>query len=109
MPSDVACRRWRGSRFRAYRCRAYPCPVSRSRALAASTILLGAAFAGVAFGAAGGTELRRTSAVELVLILLGAVGVAAVLLWGTGGRLHGEAALAGLAALTILTALSITW
>src|SRR3954469_14735484 len=109
MPSDVACRRWRGSRFRAYRCRASPCPVSRSHARAASTILLGAAFAGVAFGAAGGTELGRTSAVELVLILLGAAGVAAALMWGPTGPLRGGAALSALAALTVLTAISITW
>jgi O-Antigen ligase len=80
-----------------------------SRARVASTILLGAAFAGVAFGAAGGTELGRTTAVEIVLVLLGAGVVAAALLWGPDGPLRGSVALAGLAALTAFTALSITW
>ncbi len=44
-----------------------------------------------------------------MLILLGAVGVAAAFLWGPAGQLRGGAALAGLGALTILTVLSITW
>jgi len=83
--------------------------VSRSRASAASTILLGAAFAGVAFGAAGGTALGRTTAVELALVLLGALGLGTALLWGPTGPLHGGPALTALAALTALTALSVTW
>ena len=83
--------------------------MSRSHARAASTILLGAAFAGVAFGAAGGTELGRTTAVELVLVLLGGLGVAAVAIWSPAGPLNGGAGLAALAALTALTALSVTW
>ena len=83
--------------------------MSRSHARAASTILLGAAFAGVAFGAAGGTELGRTTAVELILVVLGGLGVAAALLWGPPGPLHGGLGLTALAALTALTALSVTW
>ena len=80
-----------------------------SHARAASTILLGAAFAGVAFGAAGGTELARTTAVELILVVLGAAVVAAALLWCPDGPVRGGVTLAALAALTALTALSITW
>jgi len=83
--------------------------VSPSRARAASTILLGAAFAGVAFGAAGGTELGRTTAIELALVVLGGAGVAAAVLWGPPGRVPGGPAVAALAALTALTALSVTW
>jgi tetratricopeptide (TPR) repeat protein len=80
-----------------------------SYARAASTILLGAAFAGIAFGAAGGTELARTTAVELILVVLGAAVVAAALLWCPDGPVRGGVTLAALAALTALTALSITW
>jgi tetratricopeptide (TPR) repeat protein len=83
--------------------------VSRSHARAASTVLLGAAFAGVAFAASGGTELGRTTAVELMLVLLGGLGVAVALLWAPPGPLYGGVALAALAALTALTAISVTW
>jgi O-antigen ligase len=83
--------------------------VSPSRASAASTLALGAAFAGVAFGAAGGTELGRTTVVELLLVVIGGLAVAAALMWGRRGPLFGGVALAALAALTAITALSVTW
>jgi O-antigen ligase len=47
--------------------------------------------------------------VELLLVLLGGLGVAAVLIWGPPGPINGGAALVGLAALTALTAISVTW
>jgi O-Antigen ligase len=75
----------------------------------AAALILGAALAAVAFGAAGGTELGRTTVVEVLMLLGGAAVVAAALVWAPGGRLHGGVALTLFAALAVLTALSVTW
>jgi tetratricopeptide (TPR) repeat protein len=82
--------------------------VSRSHARVAE-VVLGAALAGVAFGAAGGTELSRTTIVELLMVLVGGVVVAAAVVLGHRGRVYGGTGLALFAALALLTALSITW
>jgi len=68
----------------------------------------------VAFGAAGGLTIGRTTWVEVALVALGGGAVAVALLAGDrrpgmGGRLHGGLALLALAALAALTALSIIW
>ncbi|MFN2617243.1 MAG: O-antigen ligase family protein [Thermoleophilaceae bacterium] len=85
--------------------------MSRSPAFfaAASTGALGAALAAVAFGAAGGTELGRTTVVELLLVLAGAAVLALAIAYGPRHPLHGGSVLAGLAALVALTALSVLW
>jgi hypothetical protein len=83
--------------------------VSRASRSAASVALLGAGFAAVAFGAAGGTELGRTTSVEVLLILAGGAAVAAAVAFARPGPLHGGAALTFLAALAALTGLSVTW
>jgi hypothetical protein len=74
-----------------------------------ATVVLGGALAGVAFGAAGGTQLGRTSVVEILMVLLGGVVVAAAIVWGRRGPLYGATSLFLFAALAGLTALSITW
>ena len=74
-----------------------------------AALLLAAALAGVAFGAAGGTQLGRTTVVELLMVLLGGAVVAAAVVWGRGGPLYGAASLFLFAALAALTALSVTW
>jgi hypothetical protein len=83
--------------------------VSPSRVSAASASLLGAALAGIAFGAAGGTELGRTTVVELVLVLAGACVVALATAYRQERPLYGGLAVACLAALTAITALSVLW
>jgi tetratricopeptide (TPR) repeat protein len=83
--------------------------VSPSRASAASPFLLGAALAAVAFGAAGGTELGRTSVVEILVVLAGAaVLTLAVLVWDDGPMPGGPAVLA-FCVLVAVTALSVVW
>jgi len=104
--------------------------VPRSRAAAASPYLLAAALAGVAFGAAGGTELGRTTVVELLVILVGGGLTAGAVLWsGTGSpseggpppsnaavdrpetpkRVYGAWSVSLLAAFAAFSAISITW
>jgi hypothetical protein len=74
-----------------------------------AAVVIGGALAGVAFGAAGGTQLGRTTVVEILMVLLGGAVVAAAIVWGRRGRLYGAASLVFFAALAILTALSATW
>jgi hypothetical protein len=71
--------------------------------------LLGGALAGIAFGAAGGTQLGRTTVVEVLMLLLGGAAVAAGIVWGRRGPLHGAVSLLFFAALAALTTLSVTW
>jgi hypothetical protein len=79
-----------------------------TRAAALSAPLLGAALAAVAFGAAGGSELSRTSVVEVLLVLAcGALVAFAVLRGRASGP--GGTALVCFAALAAVTALSVTW
>jgi hypothetical protein len=63
----------------------------------------------VAFGAAGGSELSRTTIVEVLVVLAGGALVAAAIVWGGAGRQHGTLTVALFAALAGLTALSVTW
>ena len=78
------------------------------RVSAASAVLLGAALAGIAFGAAGGTELGRTTTVEVLAVLASGALVAVVLYRGIYGG-PGSVPLAAFAALAAFTALSVTW
>jgi O-antigen ligase len=80
-----------------------------SRASTASAVVLGGAIAGVAFGAAGGTELTRTSIVEVLLILIGGIVIAAAVLYGRPGPLYGVTSVLLFGALALLTAIAITW
>jgi hypothetical protein len=72
-------------------------------------LCLGAALAGIAFGAKGGTELTRTSLVEVLMVLAGGVVVAAAVAWGRRGPVYGATALVLFALLAFVTALSVTW
>jgi len=74
-----------------------------------AALVLGAALAGVVFGAAGGTQLTRTTIVEVLMVLVGGAVVAAGVLWSRAGRLWGGATLLLFAGLAVLTALSILW
>jgi O-antigen ligase len=80
-----------------------------SRASVASAVVLGGAVAAVAFGAAGGTELTRTSVVEVLLIVAGGLVVAAGVLYGRRGPLYGGTAVLCFGVLAGLTAIAITW
>jgi hypothetical protein len=83
--------------------------VSRSRVSAASPFLIGAALAAVAFGAAGGTELGRTTTVELLVVLAGAGVLALAVLSWREGEVHGGPAVLLFCALVGVTALSVIW
>jgi hypothetical protein len=74
-----------------------------------ATALVGAALAGIAFGAAGGTQIGRTTVVEVLMVLAGGVVVAAGVLWSRRGPMYGAVSLLLFAALAALTALSVTW
>jgi hypothetical protein len=75
----------------------------------ALALILGAALAAVSFGAAGGTELSRTSITEVATMLAGVAVIAASLLWGRPGRLYGAASLVAFALLAVLTSFSVLW
>ena len=81
----------------------------RSHAPRAAEVILGGALTGVAFGAAGGSELTRTTIVEVAAVLVGGLVVAAAVVWSRPGPLHGGVAVALFAALAALTALSVMW
>jgi O-Antigen ligase len=76
---------------------------------AVGAVLLGGALAGIAFGAAGGTELTRTTTVEVLMVLVSGVVIAAGVLWGRRGPLYGATTLVLFAAVAALTALSVVW
>jgi hypothetical protein len=80
-----------------------------SGAASAAAVILGGALAGVAFGAAGGTELTRTTIVEVLMVLVSALVIAAAMLWGRPIRHYGATSLVLFAALAAFTALSVTW
>ena len=82
-------------------------PAPRAGDVAA--VLLGGALAGVVFGAAGGTELSRTTIVEVLMVLVSTLVVAAAVLWGRRGPLYGATSLVCFALLAGLTALSVLW
>jgi hypothetical protein len=83
--------------------------VLRSHAPRAAEVVLGGALAGVAFGAAGGSELSRTTIVEVLTVLVGGAVVAVAVAWSRPGRVNGVTSVALFGALAILTALSVTW
>jgi O-antigen ligase/polysaccharide polymerase Wzy-like membrane protein len=83
--------------------------VLRPHARRAADLALGGALAGVAFGAAGGSELSRTTIVEVLAVLLCGTIVAIAVVWSRPGRIHGATSVALFGALAFLTALSITW
>ena len=66
----------------------------RPHAPRVAEVVLGAALAGVAFGAAGGSELGRTTTVEVLVVLLGGAVVAAAIVWSRSGRVYGATSVA---------------
>ena len=82
--------------------------MSRFRAAAASAGL-GASLAAVAFAAKGGTDLTRTTIVELVVVLAAGLTLALVLVHRRAAPVYGGAAVALFAAYAAMTALSATW
>jgi tetratricopeptide (TPR) repeat protein len=82
--------------------------VSRFQSSVAS-LVLAAAFVAVALGARGGTELGRTTNVELLLVGAGAAVLCLALLYAPGRRVHGAVTVYLFGALAAVTALSITW
>jgi len=83
--------------------------VLRSHARRAADVILGGALAGVAFGAAGGSELSRTTIVEILGVLVCGAVIAAAVAWSRPGPVHGAISVALFCALAVLTALSVTW
>lgn len=84
------------------------CAVSSYRTAAASAALAAALF-GVALGARAGTQLARSGITELLMLLAGVGVVCVALLLARRGPVHGAPAVVGLAALAVLTGLSIGW
>lgn len=78
-----------------------------SRASVAS-VALGATLAAIAFGASGGNQLGRTTAVELGIIVVAAVVLGLAVLYGNR-PLHGGTAVGLFAVLAMVTALSMSW
>jgi hypothetical protein len=83
--------------------------VLRPHAPRAAEVILGGALAGVAFGAAGGSELGRTTIVEVLAVIVCGAFIAAAILWSRPGQLWGATCVLLFAAFAALTALSVTW
>jgi hypothetical protein len=85
--------------------------VSRSSAVAARALplILGAAIAGVAFGAQGGTELTRTTVTEVAMVAVSAAVMVAAFLWSRPGTIQGVTTVLMFALLALLTAVSVLW
>jgi hypothetical protein len=81
----------------------------RRYASSAASALLGAVFAAVAFGAAGGDELDRTTTVELGLILVSGALIALAVARGRPGRIGGWLVLGAFVLYAGLTAASVLW
>ena len=77
-------------------------------ASSAASAGLAAAFAAVAFGAQGGNELGRTTAVEIALIVVGGLAIATSLAYGPRVR-HGRAAMWLFVVLAAVTVCSVFW
>jgi O-Antigen ligase len=92
-PSPIAKRAW----------------LDRARREWLAAAVLGGALAGIAFGAAGGTQLERTTVVEVLMVLVGGAVVAGAIVWARRGPMHGAMSVLLFAALAALTALSVTW
>ena len=78
-------------------------------ASSAASVLVGAAFAGVAFGAKGGSDLGSLTWVEIALIVVGALIVAVAVMHGRRDQIDGGSALLAFVALAVLTTLSLLW
>jgi hypothetical protein len=79
-------------------------------ASSAASAVLGAALAGVAFGAAGGFQLDRLTWTEVAVVLACGLLVAVALLRArAGGGLHGAMTLGAFVGLAALVAISISW
>jgi O-Antigen ligase len=78
-------------------------------ASSAASVLIGAAFAAVAFGAKGGSDLASLTWVEIALIIVGALVVALSVMHGRKDQLDGGTALLAFVALAALTTLSLLW
>ncbi len=76
---------------------------------AAVPLILGAALAGLAFGAEGGTELTRTTVTGMLLVAASGLVIAAAFLWGRREAVHGTTTLLLFALLALLTAASVLW
>ncbi len=88
--------------------RAVPAALGRASPGALLAFALGALMAAVALGAGGGSQLGRTTTVEMGLQAAGGLLAAAALVL-TRGRVHGGPALGAFALLAGLTGLSIAW
>jgi hypothetical protein len=78
-------------------------------ASSAASVLIGAAFAGVAFGAKGGSDLGSLTTVEIALVVGGALVVALAVMHGRRDQFDGGSALLAFIALATLTTLSLLW
>ncbi|HEY1594234.1 MAG TPA: O-antigen ligase family protein, partial [Thermoleophilaceae bacterium] len=78
-------------------------------ASSAASVVIGAAFAAVAFGAKGGSDLASLTWVEIGLIVVGALVVAAAVLYGRKDQLDGGSSLLAFLALAALTTFSLLW
>ena len=78
-------------------------------ASSAASVLIGGAFAAVAFGAKGGSDLGSLTSVEIGLIVVGAALIAVAVMHGRRDELHGGSALLAFVALAALTTLSLLW
>jgi O-antigen ligase len=74
-----------------------------------TSLLIGAAFAGVAFGAKGGSDLGSLTWVEIALIIVSALVVALAVMHGRRDELDGGTSLLAFVALAALTTLSLLW
>jgi hypothetical protein len=83
--------------------------VLRSHAPRVAEVILGGALAGVAFGAAGGSELGRTTIVEVLAVIVCGAFIAAAILWRRPGKVYGATCVLLFGALAALTVLSVTW
>jgi hypothetical protein len=85
--------------------------VFRSSAVGARALplIFGAALAGVAFAARGGTELTRTTITEVAVVLVSAVVIAAAFLWGRRDPTHGTTTVLLFTLFALFSALSILW
>jgi hypothetical protein len=86
--------------------------VSRFSSVATSAavpLILGAALAGIAFGAEGGTELTRTTVTGMLLVAVSGAVIAAAFLWGRQEAVHGTTTVLLFALLALLTAASVLW
>ena len=81
----------------------------RRYASSAASVLIGAALAGVAFGAKGGSNLSSLTTVEIALVIAGALLVAAAVVHGRRDKLDGGSALLAFVALAVLTTVSVLW